>query len=136
MKKLTNEQILKFKDHFNEVYEGLDDIINRIVYLRSVFGKYPFDLEYTTWEYDGLNFEIEATEKSCGCCDADMHYYTITWDDIMNVDSLEEKLKQEAEERKKLEEEKKKLKEEAEKKRNEDAERRRYEELKVKYEKS
>ena len=138
MKTLTKEELLKFKEQFNEIYHSLDAVMNRVVYIKAAYGRYKYDVDYISWEYDGENFEIEATEKSGGgyCCETETHYETVTWDDLINVDSIEEKLKKEEEERKKEAEKKKKREAAQQKRRKEEAERKRYEELKAKYEKS
>jgi len=136
MEKLTNEKILKFKDHFNEIFDSLDAMINRVVYVKSTYGQYSFNFDYITWEYDGEKFEVEATENGYGCCGSETHYASVSWDDLLTIDSLEEKLKKEAEERKKEEEKKKRMEKAQQKRRKEEAERKRYEELKAKYEKS
>jgi len=133
--KEKKEKFIEFKAKFNEIYDELDDVIDRITIIKSQYGKYPFNYDCSTWEYDGELFEVECVEDGYGCGD-DTHYCTVTWDEIFNVDELEEKLKKEHQERKKEEEIKKEKEKAQQAKREREAEKRLYEQLKKKYEKS
>lgn len=124
----TEEEI----ENYNKTHDKLDKIIGRITYLYSLYGKYLFNYQEYKWEFVNGAFEVTATEYS-GCYEYEEHNLEITWDEINNVDSLEEKLKKERDEYLKEEERKKKEKELEDKRKSEDGERRLYEKLKAKY---
>jgi hypothetical protein len=65
MKTLTKEELLKFKEHYDKIYYSLDELIYRVVYVKSKYRQFTFEIEYLGWEYDGetLNFSSSSFVK-------------------------------------------------------------------------
>jgi len=128
----------KKKEEFIIIHDELDAIIKKIVMAKSEYDKHPFPYGSHTWTYDDGEFEIEVEDNYTGyrCGESETRSFTVSWEEIFDVENIIENLKKESEERERKTAEKKLINEANAQKENIASERGEYERLIIKYEKS
>ena len=98
----------------------------------------PINFEPTIGIYDDGEFEIEVEDNYTGyrCGESETRSFTVSWEEIFDVENIIENLKKESEERERKTAEKKLINEANAQKENIASERGEYERLIIKYEKS